>query len=479
MTTTSSPAVTKTWARAIAKPGVEFALTPLSILSGAIPAGLRGSLYRNGPARLERGGQKVGHWFDGDGAILGIHLTERGASGVYRYIQTKGYQAEEAAGKFLFGGYGMLPPGPVWERVSKGTKNAANTSVIALPDKLLALWEGGQPHSLDLQTLETFGLEDLGALAGGLPYSAHPKRDPKTGEIFNFGVLPGKNAVLKLYRSDASGKIVQQGSLELEGVPMIHDFVLAGPYLVFLIPPVRMSPLPVLARLKSYSDALTWQPEKGTQILVFERNTLTLISRGEAEPWYQWHFGNGYQEADGTLVIDFIRYEDFQSNQFFKEVATGITQTEAKGTLWQLRLDPKTGKILQIQEVCARTGEFPLVHPREVGRPSRYIYLSIRRSGTSIGQELLDAIGRFDYQTGTLTEANLGDHRYPMEPIYAPDLSNSDQGWILTVVFDVRNESSEVWIFDSEHLDQQPICRMALPTVIPFGFHGTWNPAKS
>ncbi len=478
MTTTSSPTSTKTWARAMAKPAIEFALTPLSILSGAIPAGLRGSLYRNGPARLERGGQWVGHWFDGDGAILGIHLTERGASGVYRYVQTEGYQAEEAAGRFLFSGYGMLPPGPVWERFSKGSKNAANTSVIALPEKLLALWEGGQPHGLDLQTLETFGLEDLGALTGGLPYSAHPKRDPQTGEIFNFGILPGKNAVLKLYRSDASGKIVQQGSLELEGVPMIHDFVLAGPYLVFLIPPVRMSPLPVLARLKSFSDALAWQPEQGTQILVFDRNTLALVSRGEAEPWYQWHFGNGYQEADGSLVIDFIRYEDFQTNQFLKEVAAGITQTEAKGTLWQLRLDPKTGKVQQIQEVCARTGEFPSVHPREVGRPSRYTYLSIRQSGTSISQELFDAIGRFDYQTGTLTEANLGDHRYPMEPIYAPDLRNPDQGWILTVVFDGSSQSSEVWIFDSAHLDEQPICRMALPTVIPFGFHGTWNPAK-
>jgi carotenoid cleavage dioxygenase-like enzyme len=479
MNTTQSQTATKTWAKAMAEPAQEFELTPLPVVSGAIPTGLRGSLYRNGPGRLERGGQQVGHWFDGDGAILGIHLTERGASGVYRYVKTEGYQAEEAAGKFLFSGYGTLPPGPVWKRFSKGSKNTANTSVIALPDKLLALWEGGQPHSLDLETLETSGLEDLGALAGGLPYSAHPKRDPQTGEIFNFGVLPGRNTTLKIYCSDRSGQIVRQGSLELEGVPMIHDFVLAGQYLVFLIPPVRMSPLPVLTRLKSFSDALAWQPEKGTQILVFDRNTLALVSRGEAEPWYQWHFGNGYQEAEGALVIDFIRYEDFQTNQFLKEVASGVTKTTAKGTLCQLRLDPKTGKVQQLQEVCERTGEFPSVHPYEVGRPSRYTYFSIRRSGTNIGQELFNAIGRFDYQTGTLTEANLGDHRYPMEPIYAPDVLAPNQGWILTVVFDSSSQSSEVWIFNSEHLDAQPVCRIALPTVIPFGFHGTWKPAKS
>ena len=51
----------KAWSKAIAQPATEFDLTPLLIISGAIPQGLRGSLYRNGPARLSRGQQRVGH----------------------------------------------------------------------------------------------------------------------------------------------------------------------------------------------------------------------------------------------------------------------------------------------------------------------------------------------------------------------------------------------------------------------------------
>src|SRR4028118_2191775 len=197
MTTTSKPLTRRAWAKAIAQPATEFPLTPLPILSGKIPEGLRGVLYRNGPGRLERGGVRVGHWFDGDGAILGVHFTDAGATGIYRYVQTAGYQEEAAVGEFLYGNYGMTAPGAIWNQWLKPIKNVANTSVLALPDQLLALWEGGSPHALDLQTLETKGIGNLTHLEEGAPYSAHPKIDPKTGEIFNFGVVPGLKTTLR------------------------------------------------------------------------------------------------------------------------------------------------------------------------------------------------------------------------------------------------------------------------------------------
>jgi len=34
-----------------------------------------------------------------------------------------------------------------------------------------------------------------------------------------------------------------------------------------------------------------------------------------------------------------------------------------------------------------------------------------------------------------------------MEPIYAPDTHNPDQGW-MTVVYDGNSHTSEVWVFD-------------------------------
>jgi carotenoid cleavage dioxygenase-like enzyme len=466
-----------TWAKALSHPAKEFLPTQLPIISGTIPPTIRGSLYRNGPARLERGGVRMGHWFDGDGAILAVHFNHTGATATYKYVQTAGYQAESTANQLLYSNYGMTAPGKFWEKPFKPVKNAANTSVLALPDKLLALWEGGKPHSLDLNTLETIGEDDLQGLTPGKPYSAHYKRDPNTGEIFNFGITPGRNATLNLYKSNATGKIIKQAAHKINGVPLVHDFVLAGQYLLFFISPVRLSLALALLGLKSFGEAMTWQPQKGTQIIVINRETLEIVSRTEAEAWYQWHFANGYVDGSGIVFVDIARYEDFQTNQYLAEVATGVTHTAAKSHLSRVQLNPEIGKVISIEKILDYQCEFPTVPPEDVGKASRYTYLSTMQPGTNIGGELLNAIARYDHRTNSLTIAEVGDHRYPSEPIYVPDAEDIWRGWVITVVYDGNNDTSEVWIYNSDGLNDEPVCKLTLPSVIPPGFHGTWKPA--
>ncbi|NEO60472.1 MAG: hypothetical protein F6J98_08540, partial [Moorea sp. SIO4G2] len=79
------------------------------------------------------------------------------------------------------------------------------------------------------------------------------------------------------------------------------------------------------------------------------------------------------------------------------------------------------------------------------------------------------------HKTGTLIVADLGENRYLSEPVYAPDSLNPDQGWILTVVYDGNSDTSEVMVFSRNTLNQEPICRLGLPKVIPFSFHGQWK----
>ncbi|HLO50262.1 MAG TPA: carotenoid oxygenase family protein [Kamptonema sp.] len=477
MKTDNQTSTKKAWSKALTNPAPEFPTTQLPILSGQIPAGLRGTLYRNGPGRLERGADRAGHWFDGDGAILAVHFRDRPPTALYRYVQTAGYQAETAAGKFLYSNYGMTAPGPLWQRWGKPVKNAANTSVLALPDKLLALWEGANPHALDLETLETKGLDNLGGLDDGLPYSAHCKIDPDTGYIFNFGISAGAKGKLNLYKSDPTGKIVQKTAFLLDGIPAIHDFVMAGRYLVFFVPPLRLNPWPLLAGLSCYSESFEWKPQLGTQILVFDRDTLSLVSRSETDPWFQWHFANGWVNSSGAIAIDFARYPDFATNQYLKEVASGQTKTFAKATLWQVRLEPQTAQVQQAEEILNRHCEFPVVSPSEIAKPSRYTYLAVQREGVDISQEMFGAIARFDSQTHTLTIADCGENCYPTEPIYAPDALDRDRSWILTTVYDGNSHTSALWIFDSANLAGEPVCRLGLPNVVPMGFHGTWKPA--
>jgi carotenoid cleavage dioxygenase-like enzyme len=462
------------WAKALEKPAIEFPRTDLTLLSGKIPEGLRGTLYRNGPARLERESQRVGHWFDGDGAILGVEFTDAGASAVYRYARSAGYQREAEENRYLFPNYGMTAPGFFWDNWGKEVKNAANTSVLALSDKLLALWEGGHPHALDLRTLETRGTDDLGGLGKNEPFSAHPKIDPRTGEIFNFGVSPGARTSLHLYRSHPDGRIVQKNVFPLDGLPLVHDFVLAGQYLVFFIPPVRVNIFPVLFGFQSYCDAMEWKPELGTRILIFDRSTLSLVSETITEPWFQWHFANGSVDGRDDIDIVFVRYGDFSTNQYLKEVATGETRTPARGTLWRICIEPKSGRVISTEQLLDRGCDFPVVSPLSVGNSWRYTALSVARTSKERSLDILGIPALYDRDTANLSVASLEPEEYASEPILVTDRSDPETGWLLAVVYDGDRHRSEVKVYNSPNLGE-PVCCLALPSVIPPGFHGTWK----
>jgi carotenoid cleavage dioxygenase-like enzyme len=520
-------AIKKAWAKALSQNAKEFPLTQLSVISGKIPSGLRGTLYRNGAGRLERGGIKVGHWFDGDGAILAVHFNHQvnqdntqghnqdntqghnqdntqghnqdntqghnqdntqghnqdntqGAIATYRYVKSASYEKEEAVGKLLYGNYGMTAPGPIWNQWLRPLKNTGNTSVLALPDKLLALWEAGNPHSLNLETLETIGLDNLNSLNKAMPYSAHPKVDFSTQNIFSFGLEIGFNSTLHLYRSDFTGRIVQKAKHKLQSnIAFIHDFTLAGKYIVFFVSPIKIDLSSVLIGLKPFYQNVQWSPKEGTQILVFDRESLSLVSRIEAESWYQWHFANGYVDDNGIVVVDIAAYQDFQTNQLLKEVVEGEIKTHAKSTLCQIKINPQTGKFLGKEEILDKHCEFPVIPQKQANKPSPDTYLNIQRPGNysyqENYQEIFGAIARYNQHQDTLVVADCGQNCYPSEPIYVEDCDNQNQGWVLTVVYNGNQDCSEVWIFDADKLDEEAVCKLALPSVIPLSFHGTWR----
>lgn len=499
----------RAWSQAFSQPGRPFEPQPLTLLEGKIPPEIQGTFYQNGAARFRRNGAAVGHWFDGDGAILRVSFEAGQAQACYRYVQTAGYRAEHQADRFLKGGYGMLAPQPWWRRIgsplSQAIKNTANTAVLALPDRLLALWEADRPHALDLETLETRGQDDLGSLGAGQGYSAHPKRDPKTGDIFNFGLEAGPVTRLHLYRSDASGQIRQRAAYALDGVPLIHDMVLAGRYLVFCISPVRLDLVPALLQLRSFSDCLRWHPQRATEIWVFDCDRLERISRSQAPAWFQWHFANGFVQQ-GEIVLQLVRYSDFRSNALLGEIPRGHLSETLDGQLWELRIDPRTAALGEQTCLYDRTCEFPAVMPQEVGQEARTIFFAAHRPQGEIEGELMGSLVGIEPRTGGRSQFDFGPHRYLSSPVCLPHPTEPGQGWVITTVFHgsgsfngsgavagsgqgnrqaqhqapseksetTSGPSSEIWIFQSSAIERGAIAKLALPCPIPFGFHGTW-----
>ena len=169
------------WASAFRNVAVELDDAPLLAARGTIPPELHGTLYRNGPGRLERGGQWVHHPFDGDGMITALRFEAGQASLRNRFVRTEGWLAEEQAGRFVFRGvFGTQKPGGVIANAfDLRLKNIGNTHVVRLGDQLLALWEASSPHALDPVSLETRGVSLLdGVLKPGEAFSAHPRFDP-------------------------------------------------------------------------------------------------------------------------------------------------------------------------------------------------------------------------------------------------------------------------------------------------------------
>src|SRR5262245_40584370 len=155
-------------------------------IDGRVPVALRGTLFRNGAGRNDLGGHWFPHWFDGDGMISAIRFDDAGIHYFNRYVRTENYRDETRAGRIVHRGFGKMRPGGVIGNALRQPANVSNISVVVDEERLLSLWEGGPPYALDPRTLETLGVEDFGGQVSA--FSAHPKTDPRSGELFNFGI---------------------------------------------------------------------------------------------------------------------------------------------------------------------------------------------------------------------------------------------------------------------------------------------------
>ena len=139
-------------------------------VTGTIPASLQGRFLRNGPNPIGAVDPATYHWFGGEGMVHGVRLAD-GKADWYRNRWVH-------AGKVLTE-LNVPDPGGA---IHSDMDFAANTNVIGHAGKTLAIVEaGGRPIELSYE-LETLRRGDFdGTLPNG--FTAHPKRDPKTGEL--------------------------------------------------------------------------------------------------------------------------------------------------------------------------------------------------------------------------------------------------------------------------------------------------------
>ncbi len=437
-----------------------------TVVEGRLPDDLRGTLYRNGPGAFGSFGRKYAHPFEGDGALTTVRFDGSGPRAGSRLTETAGLVEERAAGRAL---YGTAVP---WARKlsnalrGKG-KNTANTSVVAWQGRLFALMEAARPTEIDPVSLRTIGETDLDGVVHGW-FSAHPHRVASRRTTYNFGVEYGRKNKLHLYALPDVGPARALATLELDGGPMLHDFIATDTHLVFFVSPTRVNPLRALTGIGDFTQLFGWRPELGTEVIVVPIDDPTAPVRFKTDAFYQWHFANAWSRAD-EVIVDYVHYPDFGS---FHEL--GHLEDTHQPALSQARyhravIDLRARR-LRTAPLSDAICEFPKVHPRVEGAAHQVAWLALGD---------LAGIGRLDVATGAITAHRVPAHQRVSEPIFVPRAGATDEsdGHVLSLCYDGARDESFVAIYDGRDLAAGPTARVWLGYAVPITFHGIWVPA--
>ena len=440
-------------------------------VEGHVPPWLRGTLFRNGSGRNELAGHWFPHWFDGDGMIAAVRFDDQGIHFRNRYVATDNYRDETRAQRIMHRGFGKMRPGGVLANAFRLPANVSNTSVLMEGDRLLSLWEGGPPVAMDPATLATRGVDDFGGKVKA--FSAHPKRDPDTGELFNFGIDYGAKCTLTPYRL-ARGTLAALPKVPLPYAVMNHDFVLTKNHLVFCIGPILSTPLAFLLGFKSFDGALHWEGGKPTLILLVPRDggKPRII---ETDAFFQFHFANGYEE-DGALVLDLARYPDYLTiGRVLGDYWKSEWPARGTATLTRLIVDLASGKVASRTYDTGTANEFPIINPAYVGKPHRFAYIACNPADRVRG--LQQQLARVDVQSGAVARHDFGPNGYPGEPFFIASPGGAeDDGVIVTPVFDAARQRTDIVGLDARDLAARPLFVARLRHHLPFMLHGTFTP---
>lgn len=451
-------------------------------IEGQIPAELKGTLFRNGPGLLDVNGEKIHHPFDGDGMISRISFRDGRAHFRNRFVRTEGYLAEQKAGKILHRGvFGTQKAGGWLANIFDfQLKNIANTNVIYWGGKLLALWEAADPYRLDPQTLETLGKEHFnGVLADGEAFSAHPRFDPSCDQdggapcMVNFSIKPGLSTTITIFELNTKGEVVRKHAHSVPGFAFIHDFAITPNYCIFFQNPVVFNPLPFALGMRGAAECIKFNPNQPTQILIIPRHQPGKVQLLETNSGFVFHHANAFEVGE-EICIDSIGYASFpevEPGSDFRQVDFDALEP---GQLWRFHLNLQNQTVsreLLVERCC----EFPQVHPQNVGRDYRYLYMGAADAQT--GNAPLQAILKVDLQSGSQQLWSAAPRGFVSEPIFVPrpGSSQEDDGWVLALVYDAESMRSHLIILDARDFSPGPVARLHLKHHVPYGLHGMFT----
>lgn len=433
------------------------------VVKGEIPKELKGTLYRTGPnPQFEPRGEY--HWFTGDGMIHAFHVEDGKVSYRNRYIRTPKWELENSEGRALFGGFGNpMTTDPIAQGKESGV---ANTNILFHAGRLLALEEAHAPFEMAERTLESMGY----ATEYNGKVTAHPKIDPKTGEMVWFGYGVGDmplSAGMSYGVTDATGKVVRRDDFQAPFSSMVHDFLVTENYALFPILPLTGS----LDRAMKGLPAYAWEPDKGSHVGVMRRDgEVSSIRWFNAPPSYVFHPMNAWEEG-GKIIADVFRYDT--APLFPNADGSPGERSAARMVRWTFDLDGNSDAIKE-EAIDDLDGEFPRFDERYAGSVHRHGWYAADPSNAKTIKQT--AIAHLDLVTGKRQVYELTGGDMTSEPVFTPRSADAAEGdgWVTAVVWRAAENRSDLLVFEALDIAKGPVAVAELPRRVPFGFHGNW-----